>query len=76
LLGDPALFVRLERQRKVWSETFSRKVDLTQARQKLDAAWHARDYAKVIELLEPLREDLSTSESKKLAFAKKQLRED
>jgi hypothetical protein len=75
LLSDPGLFGRLERQRAAWSQSFARNVNLTQARRKLDAAWHARDYAKVVEPLEPLRADLTPSELKKLALAKKRLQE-
>ncbi len=47
------------------------QVDLGHAREKLDAAWHAKDYAKVVELLDPLHADLTPVELKKLEYAEK-----
>jgi hypothetical protein len=71
ILDDPGLFVRLARQRAAVSEAYAREVELAHAREALDAAWQARDYAKVVELLEPLRDDLTPSERQKLDIAKR-----
>jgi hypothetical protein len=44
-------------------------------RGKAEAAWHARDYAQVVELYGPVREDLTKVEAKKLAYAEQQTRQ-
>lgn len=75
LLRDPGLFVRLDRQRAALSEDFERKVNTAQIRRKLDEAWHAKDYPGVVGLLERIGADLTPSERKKLAFAKKRLQQ-
>lgn len=75
LLRDPGVFARLGRQRAAWSEELARSVDLAQLRRELDPAWHAKDYSRVVELLEPLRAALTPSELKTLAFAKKRLQD-
>lgn len=71
LLDDPKLFERLHMGRKTWSEGFALEVNLTQVRRKLEVAWHAKDYAKVVELLKPLRNALTPTELRKLDYAEK-----
>lgn len=73
LFDDPDLFVRLERQRSAWKLNLARDLNLTQLRQKLDAAWRSRDYARVIDLLEPMRSELTSTELKKLEFATQEM---
>ena len=74
VLDGAGLFDRLEKQRETWKRDFALEVNLGQARRKLESAWHAKDYAKVVELLEPFRADLASTELKKLEYAKKELR--
>jgi hypothetical protein len=50
-----------------------REGNLSVVRSKVDAAWHAKDYARVIELYGPVREDLTEVEAKKLAYAEQQV---
>jgi len=71
MMSEPRLFERLQEKRAEWRERFALDVELTHARERVDAAWHAKDYAKVVELLEPLRQHLSPSELAKLEYAKK-----
>lgn len=73
VLDDARLFERLRESREAWSRSYAKEVNLTQARRKLDAAWHAKNYAKVVEVLEPFRADLTSTELKKLEYAKKEL---
>lgn len=73
VLDDAGLFDRLAKQRETWNQEFSREVNLGKARRELEGAWHAQDYAKVVELLEPFRADLTQSELKKLEYAKNEL---
>jgi hypothetical protein len=73
VLDDPRLFQRLKESRLAWSRDYAKEVDLTQARRNLAAAWHAKNYVKVVEVLEPFRADLTSAELKKLEYAKKEL---
>ncbi len=74
VLDDANLLARLERQRQTWKNDFARDVNLTQARRRLDGAWHAKNYAEVVALLEPLRDALTPTELHKLEYAKKHMR--
>jgi len=74
-LQNARLFQLLKEQRQAWASDFADGVNLRKARRKLDAAWHAKNYAKVVELLEPLRTDLTSTELKKLEYAKKEIAE-
>ena len=73
LLSDSRLFRQLQENRKMWAKGYSKEVNLKQARRQLDTVWHAKNYAKIVESLEPLRSDLSPTELKKLNYAKKQI---
>jgi len=42
-------------------------------RGKAEAAWHAKDYAQIVELYGPVRDDLNEVEAKKLAYAEQQI---
>ena len=64
-------FRLLKKQREIWNNDFAHEVNLRQVRRKLDAAWRTKDYEKVVELLEPLRAELTPVELKKLEYAKK-----
>jgi len=56
------------------SVQFEREQMLTRIRKEADAAWAAKDFARVVELLQPIRGDLSEIESKQLVYAKKHIR--
>jgi hypothetical protein len=71
LLKDPKLFESLLVGRETWKQGFALEVNLTQVRRKLEAAWHSKDYAKVVELLKPLRDALTPTELQKLDYAEK-----
>jgi hypothetical protein len=73
ILDDAGFFERLRESHKAAVDDYWKKGELTQARRELDAAWHAKNYAKVVEVLEPLRADLTSTELKKLEYAKKEL---
>jgi hypothetical protein len=46
--------------------------NLSIVRGKAEEAWHAKDYARVVELYTPVREELTEVEAKKLTYAEKQ----
>jgi hypothetical protein len=71
VLDDATLYSRLEENRKAWSRDYATKVKLGQARRKVEIAWHAKDYLKVVTLLRPLRDALTPAERQKLDFAEK-----
>lgn len=47
--------------------------NLRVVRSRADVAWQAKDYAQVVELYGPIREDLNEVEVKKLAYAEQQV---
>ena len=45
---------------------------LSEVRQKIDMAWKAKDYPKVISLLDEIKDKITIAEKKKLEYARKQ----
>lgn len=72
-LQNTGLFQLLMEQRKAWGNDFAQEVNLSQARHKLETAWHAKDYNRVVELLYSLRDALTPTELQKLDYAEKHL---
>jgi hypothetical protein len=73
LRGEGAAFnSALEIQSDRWKE-YTKDVNLSQMRRKADAAWHAKDYAQVVDLYGPVRGDLTEVEAKKLAYAEQRV---
>jgi hypothetical protein len=72
-LDDARIFERLQKSRSAAVHGYWKGMKLTQVRQQLDAAWHAKNYAKIIALLEPHRSDLFPTELKKLNYAKQRI---
>jgi hypothetical protein len=73
LRGDESAYrSALEFQEKQWNE-YVKEVNLKNIRNRAEAAWHAKDYAQVVELYDPVRDDLSDVEAKKLAYAEQQV---
>lgn len=62
----------LEFQAKQWV-AYEKEVRLRDLRTRAEAAWHAKDYARVVELYGPVREELTEVEAKKLAYAEQQV---
>jgi hypothetical protein len=73
LRGDEdAYHTALESRAKRYAEEV-KEGGLGVVRSKADAAWQAKDYAQVIELYSPVRQDLTEVEAKKLAYAEQQV---
>jgi hypothetical protein len=51
---------------------YEKEVNLRDVRRRAETAWHAKDYAQVVELYGPVRDDLNEVEAKKLAYAEQQ----
>lgn len=69
---DSAWNAALDLQGRRWDE-YVKEVNLAALREKAEAAWHAKDYVRVVELYEPVRQDLTEVEAKKLAYAEHQV---
>jgi len=65
------LFQKLDEQERIRVHDFVLEMNLAQARQKLAAAWRAKNYAQVISALRPLRDALTPRERRKLEYAEK-----
>lgn len=52
---------------------YEKDIKLRQIREKAEKAWHAKDYAQVVELYGPVRKDLTKVDAKKLAYAEQQV---
>lgn len=75
LRGDAAAFDSAFEIQSERARDYAKGVNLSQLRQKVEAAWHAKDYAQVVELYGPVRDDLDKVEAKKLAYAEQQVAE-
>jgi hypothetical protein len=71
--GDLQIFERLEDLRGKKSDAYVKDMDLRQIRPKAEEAWHKKDYAKLVELYNSMKDDLTVVESKKLEYAQKRL---
>ena len=70
LLSEPGIFERLAERRKLNSVEYAKRMELEDVRAEADSAWHSKDFRRVVELLEPLAEQLTPLEIKRLGYAK------
>ncbi|MGO8788371.1 MAG: hypothetical protein ACLQVL_13450 [Terriglobia bacterium] len=73
LRGDVGAFESAMENSRRASARHLREMELGRAREKVDAAWHARDYEQVARLLEAFEENLTRSEGMRLKYARKQV---
>jgi len=76
LFDDPKLFEHLRYVSDHRLREYAEEIELSDVRKKLDAAWLGKNYARVVDLLEPVRAKLTPSELGKLDFAKKNIGQD
>jgi hypothetical protein len=62
----------LELQAHRWAE-YVKETNLKSVRNKAEEAWHAKDYAQLVDLYGPIRGELTQVEAKKLAYAEQQI---
>lgn len=72
LSGRPAFYDELHKANERASVAYEREQMLSRIRKEADAAWRAKNFARVAELLQPVRSDLTEVEGKRLAYAEKQ----
>ena len=73
LAGDPLFFARLQDEQTRMSREYRKQSDLRRIREQVGEAWNQKNYVKVVELYEPIRDDLTAAEIKKLEYARKHL---
>lgn len=71
LKGDEAVFGRVAAQTAEAARALTKDVVQRPVREAAEKAWHAKNYAKVSELYNSIRDDLSPMERKRLKYADK-----
>jgi len=74
LLGDEAAWSRLIAQRDADVTRYATENRVREALYDATKAWHAKDFAKVVDLLDPVRSALGTADRAKLEHAERKLR--
>ena len=72
IAGDESSFVEIEEQRQAEVANYAIDRELRAARAKVEVAWRKKDYASVVQVLQPLRAALTKTEIGKLEFAENQ----
>lgn len=73
LEGDTNIFQSLQELRSKKSEEFMRNMFLSHIREESEKAWRKKDYAKLVELYNSMKGDLTTLELKRLEYVQKRL---
>ncbi|MGH8647514.1 MAG: hypothetical protein ACREX4_24865 [Gammaproteobacteria bacterium] len=73
LSGDRVLYKALEHAHSAWFEEYQKETMLMQIRRQVVDAWQARDFHRVVQLLEPVMQDLTPAEVRKLEYARSRL---
>lgn len=73
---NPQVYRTLQKQRQEWGHQLELEVRSHHVRPEAEAASKQKNYEKVVQLYESIKEALSPAELKKLAYAKKQVVKD
>jgi hypothetical protein len=73
LQGDRLFFQRVSEIQLQRSDNLLRTWELNRMRKDVEAAWHQKDFKRVLELYEPLKAYLTPAELKKLEYARKRV---
>ncbi len=76
LCGDRSAWSKLVSQRDADAAHYATENRVRLALNSATAAWHAKDFEKVIEILGPVRPKLGASDRAKLEYAERKLRDD
>ena len=74
LSGDPAFYENLQRVNEESSLAFEKEQMVTRIRKEANTAWTAKDFARVVELFQPIRDNLTEIDRKKLVYAEKHVK--
>jgi hypothetical protein len=73
LNGDPAFYRRLDEANRRASAEYTWQQLLQDTRKSADTAWSGKNYSRVVELYQTMRDELSNIEANRLAYAEKRL---
>ena len=73
LSGDPAFYAQLADANERAGMAYERQQMLKRIRKDAEAAWDAKDFARVAELYDPISDGLTEIEIRKLAYARKRV---
>jgi hypothetical protein len=73
LNGNLEILMRVQMLQQEKSDAYIKEMNLRHIREKADVAWRQKDYIKLVELYNPVAEDLTSVEVKKLEYARKKL---
>lgn len=73
LLGDPGFYNELEKANQRASAEYTKRQLLETTRRHAESAWSEKNYAQVVDLYRPIREDLTGIEARRLAYAEKHI---
>jgi hypothetical protein len=71
--GNTQIFEKLEELRSKKSDEYIKEMYLRRIREEAEKSWHKKDYAKLVELYNSMKDDLTMVEAKKLEYAQKRL---
>jgi hypothetical protein len=71
--GNTQIFEKLEELRSKKSDEYIKEMYLRRIREEAEKSWHKKDYAKLVELYNSMKDDLTLVEVKKLGYAQKRL---
>ena len=73
LLGDHEFFQRVAEIQLQRSNDLLRTWELNRVRREVETAWREKDFKRVIEIYDPVKDQLTPAEEKKLQYAKKKI---
>lgn len=73
LEGDAGFYNDLEVANERASQEYTRRLIVERTKSQAGCAWTEKDYARVVDLYQPIREELTQIELKRLAYAEKRL---
>jgi hypothetical protein len=71
LMADHDFFQQVAEVQAKRSDAYLKNLHLNRIRTDVEAAWHQKNYPRVIELYDSMLEDVTPAEAKRLAYAKK-----
>jgi hypothetical protein len=72
VIGDHDFFKQLSELRTQRSQHYLKQIKLNRVRAEVETAWRQKNYRRVIELYDSMKDDLTPTEAKKLEYATKQ----
>jgi hypothetical protein len=74
LIGDPDVFDKLSDAQLNKSNEYLKSIELGKVRTDGDLAWREKNYERLVELYEGVKEDLTPAEIKKLEYSRRKLK--